>query len=93
MIQDASRRRVQPARSATIAGSATAVTMSSRPARNTPVPSTARSTYDSRRVRVGLGLHARECRRDQALGVPGPRRLRYAPPMSAWFATISCQTG
>ncbi len=40
-----------------------------------------------------LGLHARECRRDQVSGVPSAPALRYAPPMSAWFATISCQTG
>ena len=93
MIHDASRRRVQPARSATIAGSATAVIMSSRPARNTPVPSTARSTYDSRRGRVVLGLHARECRAITPRGFPQVPALRYAPPMSAWFATISCQTG
>ena len=50
MIHDASRRRVQPATSATIAGSATAVTMSSRPARNTPPPMTASRRRASRRA-------------------------------------------
>ena len=93
MIQDASRRRVQPARSATIAGSATAVIMSSRPARNTPVPSRARSTYDSRRVRVVWACTPGSVGAITSRGFPQDPALRYAPPMSAWFATISCQTG
>ncbi len=41
------------ARSARIDGSATAVTMSSRPARKTPTPMTARSTYAERRSMSG----------------------------------------
>ena len=50
MIQTALRSSTQAepelgsARSARIDGSATAVTMSSRPARNTPAPTTASST-------------------------------------------------
>ncbi len=54
MIQDASRRRVQSARSTTIAGSATAVIISSMPARNTPTPRTASSTSASRRGIVSI---------------------------------------
>ena len=55
MIQLALRSSTQAdpsvgsARSARIDGSATAVTMSSRPARNTPAPTTASSTYAERR--------------------------------------------
>ena len=89
MIQDASRRRVQPARSATIAGSATAVTMSSRPARNTPVPSTASSAYASRRERVVWACTPGSV---GAIAANVPSSVRYARRMSAWFATISCQT-
>ena len=73
MIHDASRRRVQPATSATIAGRATAVTISSSPARKTPVPITASS---SEAVAARQGIHGRECR-------GGPRiwqRCRLAAP-------------
>src|SRR5262245_65123952 len=44
MIHEAARSSVQSARSTTIAGSETAVTMSSRPDRNAPVPTMASST-------------------------------------------------
>ncbi len=88
MIQDASRRRVQVARSVTIAGRATAVIISSRPARKTPAPRTARRTRASRR---GSGSSP-ECRRcparrpgsasDQSSGVTlesASRRSSQAP--------------
>ena len=82
MIHDASRRRVQPARSATIAGRATAVTMSSRPARKTPAPRTASSRNASRRgsgwagawvTRASVGAmreSSREPRRRPRAGFP-----------------------
>ena len=56
MIQDAARSSVQSARSTTIAGSATAVIISSRPERNAPIPRTASSTVATPRP------IARECR-------------------------------
>ena len=62
MIQDASRRRVQSARSTTIAGSATAVIISSMPARNTP---DAQDGEQHERVPAGHGVHPRECIRDR----------------------------
>ena len=61
MIHDASRRRVQSARSTTIAGRATAVIISSRPARNTPRP----DDEQHERVPARHGVHPRECIRDR----------------------------
>ena len=54
MIQLAWRSSVQLPRSTTIAGRATAVIISSSPARKTPVPSTASRTSATRRSMRGV---------------------------------------
>ena len=62
MIHEALRRSVQSAIVARIWGRATAVTISSRPARKTPTPSTPRSRYESRR-RMSASVRARAVHR------------------------------
>jgi hypothetical protein len=88
MIQLALRSSIQAeapigsARSARIDGSATAVIISSSPARKTPVPNTIRSTIAERRsIRGGSGGPASGC---SALDGPGSRvqRCRRRLPMS-----------
>src|ERR1035437_9727395 len=66
MIHDALRRSVQLAIVARICGRATAVTISSRPARKTPTPRTISSMYEVRRdmswsVRVPGGRSLDHC--------------------------------
>src|SRR6188508_1743380 len=79
MIHDASRSRVQSARSATMNGSATAVTSSSTPTRNTPTHSAAKSRYRALRVMGPVSVA-----RLRGLGLPrlgGPRLVEARQPL------------
>ena len=82
MIHDASRSRVQSARSARIDGSATAVIISSTPTRNTP-----RANANSGPIALDLppaSLVVRgspsKARSMRALPIDGSRRMAYQVP-------------